>query len=128
MLEVSEGRGRGKSLEQTGLDLSWAQNLFGMANTTDPRKFYAVTKALLMPSLWNESFGLVAAEAMLNGTPVLASNRGALPETVGEGGLLLDIPPPLHQLLRPPPPPSRPTRRQRLKPSHLICDPWSQRM
>jgi len=89
---IVEGRGRGKSLEQTGLDLSWAQSLFGMANTTDPRKFYAVTKVLLMPSLWNESFGLVAAEAMLNGIPVLASNRGALPETVGEGGLLFDIP------------------------------------
>ena len=35
-----------------------------------------------MPSLWNESFGLVAVEAMLNGIPVLASNRGALPETI----------------------------------------------
>lgn len=45
-----------------------------------------------MPSLWNESFGLVAAEAMLNGIPVLASNRGALPEVVGEGGMLFDIP------------------------------------
>jgi glycosyltransferase involved in cell wall biosynthesis len=89
---VVEGRARGKSLEQTGLDLSWATNLFGTANTTDPRQFYAVTKVLLMPSLWNESFGLVAAEAMLNGIPVLASNRGALPETVGDGGLLFDIP------------------------------------
>ena len=54
-----------------------------MANTFDPRKFYRVTKAIVMPSLWNESFGLVAAEAMANGIPVLASNRGALPETVG---------------------------------------------
>jgi glycosyltransferase involved in cell wall biosynthesis len=89
---VVEGRARGRALEKTGVDLSWAKNLFGMANTTDPRKFYAVTKVLLMPSLWNESFGLVAAEAMLNGIPVLASNRGALPEVVGEGGLLFDIP------------------------------------
>ena len=45
-----------------------------------------------MPSLWNESFGLVAAEAMLNGIPVLASNRGALPETIGDAGFLFDIP------------------------------------
>ncbi len=45
-----------------------------------------------MPSLWNESFGLVAAEAMLNGIPVLASNRGALPETIGHAGFLFDIP------------------------------------
>ena len=45
-----------------------------------------------MPSLWNESFGRVAAEAMLNGIPVLASNRGALPETIGDAGYLFDIP------------------------------------
>ena len=58
-----------------------------------------------MPSLWFESFGLVAVEAMLNGIPVLASNRGALPETIGgsplpnplpegegTGGFLFDIP------------------------------------
>ena len=89
---IVDSRGRGKVLEQTGLDLSWVKNLFTMANTTDPRKFYRVTKVLLMPSLWNESFGLVAAEAMTNGIPVLASNRGALPEVVGEGGLLFDIP------------------------------------
>ena len=47
---------------------------------------------LLAPSLWNESFGLVAAEAMLNGIPVLASNRGALPEIVGDAGFLFPIP------------------------------------
>ena len=45
-----------------------------------------------MPSLWNEAFGLVAAEAMLNGIPVLGSNRGALPETIGDGGFLFKIP------------------------------------
>jgi glycosyltransferase involved in cell wall biosynthesis len=63
-----------------------------MPSTGDPREFYAMTKVILMPSLWNESFGLVAAEAMINGIPVLGSNRGALPETVGDGGILFDIP------------------------------------
>jgi glycosyltransferase involved in cell wall biosynthesis len=89
---VVEGRSHSRSIQQTGLDLSWARNLNKMPNTPDPRNFYSVSKLLLMPSLWNESFGLVAAEAMLNGIPVLASNRGALPETVGEGGFLLEIP------------------------------------
>jgi glycosyltransferase involved in cell wall biosynthesis len=62
----------------------------------DPRTFYptvySLTRLLIMPSLWNESFGLVAAEAMLNGIPVLASNRGALPDTIGDAGFLFDIP------------------------------------
>ncbi|MGO8752645.1 MAG: glycosyltransferase [Thermoguttaceae bacterium] len=90
---VVDGRGRGKAIEVTGVDLSWGTNFFNMANTTDPRKFYCVTKVLVMPSLLNESFGLVAAEAMANGIPVLASNRGALPEIVGDGGILFEIPP-----------------------------------
>jgi glycosyltransferase involved in cell wall biosynthesis/GT2 family glycosyltransferase len=72
------------------------RNITVMPYTPDPRIFYpsvySATKILLMPSLWEEAFGLVAAEAMLNGIPVLASNRGALPNTLGKGGFLFDIP------------------------------------
>ena len=39
---------------------------------------------LVCPSLWEESFGLVAAEAMAARVPVIVSDRGALPEVVGE--------------------------------------------
>ncbi len=63
-----------------------------MPNQGDPRTFYRLSKIVLMPSLWLENSPLVAAEAMTNGIPVLASNRGGLPETVGDGGFILDIP------------------------------------
>ncbi len=63
-----------------------------MPNTPDPREFYRLTKIMLVRSLWNESFGLAAAEAICNGIPGLASNRGSLPEIVGEAGFLFDIP------------------------------------
>ena len=86
------GRGRAEWSRETGIELDRLPNLKFTPSVPDPREFYAVTKVLLMPSLWNESFGLVAAEAMLNGIPILASNRGALPETVGEEGFLFDIP------------------------------------
>jgi glycosyltransferase involved in cell wall biosynthesis len=89
---VVEGRGRASWLEQVPIDLSWATNLYAMENTHAARDFYAVTKILLVPSLWNESFGLVAAEAMINGIPVLASNRGALPDVVGDAGFLFEVP------------------------------------
>jgi len=39
-------------------------------------------KAFLMPILWNEPFGIVMAEALACGTPVIGFNRGSVPEVV----------------------------------------------
>jgi glycogen synthase len=63
-----------------------------LANTPDPRHFYQISKIVLMPSLWWESYPRVAVETLINGIPVLASNRGGLPETLQEAGHLFDIP------------------------------------
>jgi glycosyltransferase involved in cell wall biosynthesis len=91
-LLVVEGRGKASWLQQTGLDLGCRGKLFVMANTPDPRHFYQVSKIILMPSLCWESFPRVAVESLINGIPVLASNRGGLPETLQEAGFLFDIP------------------------------------
>lgn len=50
---------------------------------------YASARALLYPSLY-EGFGLPPLEAMGCGTPVLASNLSAMPEVVGDAGVLVD--------------------------------------
>src|SRR5262249_19872291 len=91
-LLVVDGRRAADGLAGAGLDLSGLSNLHRMANTPDPRDFYRVSRAVLMPSLWRETFGRVAAEALLNGLPVLASDRGALPETLGDAGLVFTLP------------------------------------
>jgi glycosyltransferase involved in cell wall biosynthesis len=41
--------------------------------------------ALLMPIAWEEPFGIVMAEALACGTPVVGFNRGAVPEVVENG-------------------------------------------
>ncbi|HET8714066.1 MAG TPA: glycosyltransferase [Gemmatimonadales bacterium] len=42
----------------------------------------ARARCLWMPAQWDEPFGLPTIEALLSGTPVLGTNRGALPEIV----------------------------------------------
>ncbi len=49
---------------------------------------YRHAMVLLVPSQNAETFGNVVIEAFREGTPVLASNLGALPELVGDGGRL----------------------------------------
>ncbi|MBW3021170.1 glycosyltransferase, partial [Candidatus Woesearchaeota archaeon] len=43
------------------------------------------SSALLMPIEWDEPFGIVMAEALACGTPVIGLNRGSVPELVKNG-------------------------------------------
>jgi glycosyltransferase involved in cell wall biosynthesis len=47
-------------------------------------EFYRGARALIVPSLWFETFSIVAAEAMGHGVPVIAARIGALRDTVRE--------------------------------------------
>jgi glycosyltransferase involved in cell wall biosynthesis len=65
---------------------------------------FARTKVLLMPSLWHESGPRVPIEACSMGIPTVATDRGGIPEILGESGILISPPSPLierHWLIPP---------------------------
>ena len=61
----------------------------GYVPDADLPALYAGASAFVLPSLY-EGLGLPCLEAMASGTPVVASNRAALPETCGDAALLVD--------------------------------------
>lgn len=91
-LLVVESRGSEGTLVACGLDLRRHGNVFLMAQTRDPRDFWRETRLCLMPSLWWENQPLVALEAMVNGIPVVGSDRGGIPEVLGAAGVILPLP------------------------------------
>lgn len=48
-------------------------------------KFISEAKALLFPITWSEPFGMAVIEALACGTPVIAMNKGAMPEIIEHG-------------------------------------------
>src|SRR5580658_7341491 len=57
-----------------------------------PKVLEALTRAaiVVVPSRWNEPFGLVALEAIACGAPLIVSPRGGLPEVAGEAAVYVD--------------------------------------
>ena len=61
----------------------------GYVDPADRRALYEGAQFLVQPS-FEEGFGLPVLEAMTLGVPVVASDRGALPEVLGDAGPLVD--------------------------------------
>lgn len=56
----------------------------GAVNDEKKRYYLQRSKALLFPVMWEEPFGIVLAEALACGTPVIAFDRGSVPEIVND--------------------------------------------
>jgi glycosyltransferase involved in cell wall biosynthesis len=61
----------------------------GYVESARRRELYAGARLLVQPS-FEEGFGFPVLEAMTVGVPVVAASRGALPEVLGDAGLLVD--------------------------------------
>lgn len=55
----------------------------------DLSALYSMAEAFVFPS-WIEGFGLPVLEAMTCGAPVIASDRGSIPEVAGDAAILVD--------------------------------------
>jgi glycosyltransferase involved in cell wall biosynthesis len=64
----------------------------GEINDVQKPAFLSGAHALIFPIDWPEPFGLVMIEAMACGTPVIAFNRGSVPEVIDDGvtGFIVD--------------------------------------
>jgi glycosyltransferase involved in cell wall biosynthesis len=64
----------------------------GEVGFADKVRYLSQAKAVLFPITWEEPFGLVVAEALACGTPVISFRRGAMPEIIQDGrsGFVVD--------------------------------------
>jgi len=98
ILVVQSGDSGGSLNAIPGVDFSRYPQIMAAPPVPTPADYFALTRILVVPSVWEEPFGRVAAEAMINGIPPIVGNRGALPQVVGGdfadggGGRVLPIP------------------------------------
>ena len=56
----------------------------GMLPYQEMPNYYAAADVMVVPSMWEEPFGMIALEAMCTGLPLIISDSGGLPEIVDE--------------------------------------------
>ncbi len=89
---VLAGRMGADGLHGTGVDVAAVIDRIRMPGYVEDaakQDLYRQASMVVLPS-FDEGFGIPALEAMTMGVPVIAANRGALPEVVGDAGLLVD--------------------------------------
>ncbi|MGI5215316.1 glycosyltransferase [Plantactinospora sp. CA-290183] len=87
-----EGRWTAAHLARLGIGPADLPGVEIVEYRADICALYAETDLLLVPSLWQESFGMVAREAVIHGVPVVATRVGGLPQAVRGGGVCLEPP------------------------------------
>lgn len=88
---AGEGQCR-EELERRVRDLQLLEHVIFLGRRSDVELLVAAANAVAVPAIWAESFGLIIAEAMAGGRPVVASRVGGIPELIvdGETGLLVE--------------------------------------
>ncbi|MEX2225906.1 MAG: glycosyltransferase family 4 protein [Dehalococcoidia bacterium] len=91
MVGGPSGAARVAPAEIARLGIEERVTIVGCVSETELAAWYRRAQVLVSPSLY-EGFGLPAAEAMACGTPVIATDAGALPEVVADGETGMIVP------------------------------------
>jgi glycosyltransferase involved in cell wall biosynthesis len=70
-----------------GLGVADRVHFLGLRN--DVEALLAASNVVVVPSEYEEAFGLVVVEAMASGRPVVVTRSGAMPELVGDAGIVV---------------------------------------
>ncbi len=79
-----------RNIEEKFKNIGNQAKFYGFKNHEFVQNKMKDASIIIIPSLWEEPFGLVAAEAMSNGISIIASKVGGIPEIIGENGILIE--------------------------------------
>lgn len=65
-------------------------NFTGFVSSNKVQKAMQSASIIVIPSIWEEPYGLVVSEAMSNGAAIITSNVGGIPEVLKNNGVLID--------------------------------------
>ncbi|SDX51653.1 Glycosyltransferase involved in cell wall bisynthesis [Pseudomonas syringae] len=82
--------GRGQQEDEKRFKAMATSPAISFVGYQKPEDFYRQIDVAIVPSMWNEPFGMVAVEACAHSLPVIASRMGGLPEIIQDplNGLL----------------------------------------
>jgi glycosyltransferase involved in cell wall biosynthesis len=84
LLLVSDGPDAAKC-RALAAQLGVADRVHFLGTRSDVPRIFHAASVVVVPSLWDEAFGLVVVEAMAAGRPVVVTRAGAMPEIVDHG-------------------------------------------
>ena len=71
-------------------NVKWIERIYWKTPVENLKYLLSNSRILLAPSQWEDAFPTIIIHAMNNGIPVIGSNRGGIPEAIGDGGVVVD--------------------------------------